>query len=105
MLPILLTISAAYFFVQGVIGCMFLFGLLQLKREHGKLNGLVTSILTGLLYCLTMGGVFVVAILYRKYDVDMNDGMRFAFVITGFAMLGLLFVVIKEWNRLLQKLK
>ncbi len=105
MLTLFFASAAAYFFIQGIIGGMFLFGLLQLKREQGKLSGLAMTILTGFLYCLTMGGIFVVAILYRTYDLEMNDGMRFAFVITGFAMLCLLFVVMKEWNRLLQKLK
>ncbi|MEO6825272.1 MAG: hypothetical protein ABI167_11240 [Nitrosospira sp.] len=35
----------------------------------------------------------------------MNDEMRLAYVVTGFVMLGLLFVVAKEWNRLLLKEK
>lgn len=105
MLTIFLASAAAYFFIQGVIGCTFIWGLLQLKREQGKLSTLTVSILTGLLYCFTMGGIFAVAMLYREYKADVTEEMKVIFAITLFVMLGFLFIVLKEWDQLLQKLK
>jgi hypothetical protein len=105
MLTIFFASAAAYFFIQGVIGCIFIWGLLQLKRECGKLSALTLSILTGLLYCFTMGGIFAVAMLYREYKSDVTEEMEIVFAITLFVMLGFLFIVLKEWNQVLQKLK
>ncbi|PTR05341.1 hypothetical protein C8R32_1235 [Nitrosospira sp. Nsp5] len=105
MLTIFLTIAAAYFFAQGAIGCYFFYGLLQLKREQGKMSDLVMTILTWLIYGLTLGGIFALAMLYREYKADATEEMKVIFAITLFVMIGLLFVSLKEWNRLLQKLK
>lgn len=105
MLTIFLAIAAAYLFDLGIMGSMFVTGLLQIQREHGKLNGLAMAILTAINGCLTLGGIFMVAILYGKYKADMTDASRIAFAITIFVMLGLLYIVAKEWNRLLLKEK
>ena len=105
MLTIFLTIAAAYYFVQGAIGCYLFYGLLQLKREQGKMSGLVMTILTWLVYGLTLGGIFALAMLYREYKADVTEEKKIIFAITLFVMIGLVFAVAKEWNQFLQKLK
>jgi hypothetical protein len=105
MLTIFLSVAATFFFFQGIIGCFFLYGLLQLKREHGKLSGWVMAILTWLVYGLTMGGIYALVTIYAEYKADVTEVMMTVFVITGCMMLFLLFIVLKGWNQLLQKLK
>ena len=103
MLTIFMAIAAAYLFGLGGIGGMFILGLLQIKREQGKLSALVMKILVGINGCLTISGMLVLVILGRKANV--TDEVLLAFSITSFVMLGLLFAVAKEWNRLLLKEK
>lgn len=47
MLTIFWAIAAAYLFGLGIIGSVFIKILIQIKREHGKLNGMLEIILTG----------------------------------------------------------
>lgn len=105
MLTIFLTIAAAYIFVLGAIGGIFILGLLQIKREQGKLSGPVMAILTSINGCLAISGMLVLAKLYAGYKDDMTDEVLYIFAITLFVMTGVLFAVAKEWNQLLQKLK
>jgi hypothetical protein len=105
MLTIFLTVAAAFFFVQGAMGCMFLYVLLQLKREQGKMSGVLMTILTWLVYGLTLSGIYALVSIYAEYKADVTEEMKIIFAITLFAMIGLQFVVLKEWNQLLQKLK
>lgn len=105
MLTIFMAIAAAYLFGLGIIGGVIIKGLLQIKREQGKISISLEIILTGFHFCLTMGGILVAATLLGKYKADVTDEMRFASAIIIFVMVGLLFVVAKEWNRLLMKEK
>ncbi|SHL71152.1 hypothetical protein SAMN05216428_10591 [Nitrosospira sp. Nsp11] len=63
------------------------------------------TILTWLVYGLTMGGIFALVTIYAEYKADVTEEMEVIFAITLFAMIGLLFAVVKEWNRLLLKEK
>ncbi len=105
MLTIFLAIAAAYFFGLGFMGFLFVFGLLQIKREHGKLSSLAMAILSGLNYCLVMGAIFALATLYGKYKADVTDEVGWTYAITFFVIIGLVYVLAKEWNRLLLKEK
>jgi hypothetical protein len=105
MLTIFLTISAAFFFGLGGMGCMVLSVLLQIKHEQGKLSSLAMTILSLLLVCLTLSGIYALVSIYAEYKADVTEEMKVIFAIILFMMIGLLFVVIKEWNQLLQKLK
>ncbi len=105
MLTIFMAIAAAYLFGLGAIGGMFILGLLQIKREQGKLSDLVMRILVGINGCLTISGMLVLVILGTRYKENVTDEVLLAFAITSSVMLGLLFAVAKEWNRLLLKEK
>ena len=105
MLTIFMAIAAAYLFGLGGIGGMFILGLLQIKREQGKLSVLVMKILVGINGCLTISGMLVLVILGTERKENVTDEVLLTFSITSFVMLGLLFTVAKEWNQLLQKLK
>jgi hypothetical protein len=105
MLTIFMAIAAAYLFGLGAIGGMFILVSLQIKREQGKLSGLVMKILTGINGCLTISGMLVLVILWTERKENAADEVLFAFATTSFVMLGLLFAVAKEWNQLLQRLK
>ena len=100
-----MAIAAAYLFGLGGIGGMFILGLLQIKREQGKLSVLVMKILVGINGCLTISGMLVLVILGTERKENVTDEVLLTFSITSFVMLGLLFTVAKEWNQLLQKLK
>ncbi len=68
------------------MGCMFLSVLLQIKREQGKLSGMVMTILSVLVGCLTIGGIFALAMLYREYKTDVAEEMKIIFAITLFGV-------------------
>lgn len=105
MLTIFMAIAAAYLFGLGGIGGMFILGLLQIQREQGKLSNPVMIILVVINGFLTISGMLVLVILGMEHKENVTDEVLFALTITSSVMLGLLFVVAKEWNQLLQKLK
>ncbi|MEO6825270.1 MAG: hypothetical protein ABI167_11230 [Nitrosospira sp.] len=105
MLTIFLTVAVAFFFGLGIIGGLFIKGLLLVRQEQGKLSGLVMTILSWLLVCLTLSGIYALVSIYAEYKADVTEEMKTVFAIILFVMIGLLFAVAKEWNQLLQKLK
>lgn len=100
-----MAIAAAYLFGLGAIGGMFILISLQIKHEQGKLSTLAMKILVGLNGCLSISGMLVLVILGTEHKENVSDEVLLAFTIMSFVMLCLLFIVAKEWNQLLQKLK
>jgi hypothetical protein len=104
MLYIILSIATAYLLGLAILGYVCALWLLQNECKNGKLRPLLKNILMLTHFCFGVTGMLILpSFLYGKIKANLTSEIGITFAVAEFAVLSLIFLVVKELNRKFQK--
>jgi uncharacterized membrane protein len=104
MTEIFFSIGFAYLIGLALLGYVCLLVSIQHLGKHGRLQKWATTILIAAHFVLGIGAVlFVPAFFYGHLKEILTEGEKITFALIGFVTMGIVFIVVRYWNRVLSQ--
>lgn len=100
MFSLFISVAAGFLLGLAFLGYVCILAFLQVKARKLEIHPLVKGLATLAHFGFGITALAIVpAFIYRTFRASLGSGGGILFAFTGFAMLGLVFYVVREWNK------